>query len=150
MADAQRLDNDLRAAGAECTWIDWEGSQRLERTFLLSAHGTRHGDTLVVLSRRHLGDDPDEVESLLAKRGVNVIVWEPEAPARKKSGPAPKFNPDPRQEARIRHYWHGDMKRSVVLDKIAEIMGYPVHQASLNWHLGPRSKPKPILHEDTA
>lgn len=139
----------LREAGAERVWIDTRDSERAERADLFST-GLRRGDVLLLLSRGHLGHGREvpRFEAIAAEMGVTISIVEVEKPAPLKPGPAPDFAPDYAQERRIRHYWHGPFKRSEAIRQAADIMGRPVTAASLNRHLGPRSKPRPWINRE--
>ena len=139
----------LRAQGAERVWIDTNGSERAERAALFS-DGMCRGDTLLLLSRSHLGRGREipRFEAMAAEMGVAIRIVETAKPAPLKPGPAPSFVPTHEQERRIRHYWHGPFKRSEAVRQAADIMGQRVSVASLNRHLGPRSKPRPWINKE--
>ena len=139
----------LRTHGAERVWVDTSRSERAERAALFSA-GLQRGDTLLLLSRAHLGRGREipRFEALAADMGVTIRIAQIAKPAPLKPGPAPSFVPTRQQELRIRHYWHGPFKRSEAVRQAGEIMGGRVSVSSLNRHLGPRSKPRPLINKE--
>lgn len=141
----------LRDAGAERVYADTSASNRAERACLIS--DMRDGDVLMILARKHLGHGREipYIEGLVRQAGATIKVVDipapPRAPARK-PGPAPLFAPDFEQERRLRHYWHGPFQAAEALRQAEEIMGRPINRATLNRHLGVRSKPRPWINEE--
>ena len=146
-AEARALPAALRAAGAERVWIDHGG--RDERAMLF-ARGLddepvtmRRGDTVVLLSRSHLGVGREVVrfEGLAERLGVTICEVARDDPTPRKPGPAPAF-PRTDEERRVgAHYWQGPYKRADAIRMIEERIGRPVTAAQLNRHIGPRGGP---------
>lgn len=151
--DARALPSELTAAGVEKWFVDLKGEARPERDALF-AGGARNGDTLVLLSRSHLGrgQEISRLEAMLAEMGVSVEVFEIEAPAPRKPGPKPQWNPSYKEEEAARRWWQGPFKRGHVFQLMRDHYGHDLTDQQLanmlNKYLGPRKgDPKPWINQ---
>ncbi len=140
---------DLTEAGADRLYADHAKSDRSERAFCIQ--DLREGDELILLRRADLGVGKEipRFEQQVADLGATITIVDLEStrPLARKPGPSRDFQPDYRQETRIRNFWHGPFKRSVALAEISKEMGREITANTLNKHLGPRSKPGPWINK---
>lgn len=142
---------DLREAGAKTVYADTKSSDRAERACAI--RDLRAGDVLLILARKDLGRGREipYIEGLVTQAGATIEIVDtpdPPRPPARKPGPAPLFSPDAEQERRLRHYWHGPFKAAEALRQAEAIMGRPINRATLNRHLGARSKPRPWINKE--
>lgn len=122
----------LAAQGCEKVYIDFPSGDRSERGKMLRPGAIREGDTLVMTHSGRIGRGR-AIPVLTAKiesMGVTVDIREPEmvngVPGRK-----PIFNPDPKQDARIRKLWHSAYNTDHVVEEAGRIMGWEVKRHHL-------------------
>lgn len=132
----------LEDAPEDCdeTWLDADGSDRVQRADMIKALRRDAADVVVVLARGDLGQGAEipAIEKAIAAMGATVEVREPEKPAPQKPGPRSAFQPTPERDEKYRKLYRSWLAKKAVLAAIRRDEGWDVSWGQIRRRYGLR------------
>lgn len=126
--------------GAEKTFADFTGTNRVELQDMLDAGGLSEGDTLLLRQVSDLGKGAAATrhQKRIAEIGATIEVV-PTDDAPRVAGRKPRLSPSTEQLSHLCTLWYSAAEQAYVLGRASEKMGAEVTRDQMNRWCGPRN-----------